>query len=175
MDAGEQAGEPFVRVRTGGPVTYLSWWTFSKPETLRPGERQALENRVRLQVDPANVKELGIFREPVLSRDAMYSLALRASTRRAVTGWRGAVCRSRRTTRKSLPATSHARSRATATYQGGWGNPHRLVQWPGARFDQAWSMPSELKVHIKAGPRLYAGAPGTVAAVDIPPLAANRA
>ncbi len=170
LDAGEQAGSPFVRVRAGGPVTYLSWWTFSKPESLRPEERQILESRVRLQVDPANVKDLGTFREPVLSRDAIYYSVPENEIGRRFRG-------------EDLPLTNSPQYREivacdaarpltpSATYQGGWGSPHRLVQWPAARFDRAWTLPSDLKVHIKAGSRLYAGAPGTVAAVDLPAAA----
>jgi len=55
-----------------------------------------------------------------------------------------------------------------ATLQGGWGAPTRLVAGSTARFDRLWRLHSPLKLHAKAGPRLYAGGPGTVAAIDPP-------
>ena len=173
LDAGEQAGSPFVRVRAGGPVTYLSWWTSSKPESLRPEERQILESRVRLQVDPANVKDLGTFREPVLSREAIYYSVPENEIGRRFRG-------------EDLPLTNSPQYREivacdatrpvtpSATYQGGWGSPHRLVQWPAARFDQAWTLPSDLKVHIKAGSRLYAGCEASLPPWTFPRPAASR-
>ena len=167
LDGGEEAGTPFVRVRSGGPVTYLSWWTSKKPGDLRPGEQRALESRVRLQVDPANMKELGIYREPVLTRETIYysipevrhSNRFKDEDRHPPTSanYSGMVgCDITR-----APTWS-------STYQGGWGTPYRLVQWPAASFEQAWNLPTDLKAHIKAGSRLYAGAQGVVAAMDLP-------
>lgn len=169
LETVEQAGEPLVRVRSGGPVTYLSWWTFRMPNDLRPGEQHALENRVRLQVDPTNVKELGVYREPVLTPDTIYYSVAEVKFSKRI--------QEKHEDRR--PATSADYTEIVAsdighaptwssTYQGGWGTPHRLVQWPAARFNEAWSLPSELKVHIKAGRRLYAGARDAVAAIDLP-------
>jgi outer membrane protein assembly factor BamB len=45
--------------------------------------------------------------------------------------------------------------------QGRWAYKH-------ATLPILWRLPSNLKVHIKAGDHLYAGAPGTVAAVRVP-------
>jgi len=156
-----------VRVRSGGPITYLSWWTCSNREALRPGEQHALESRCRLQVDPANTKELGPFREPVLADDAIYYSATEVKIGRRIQD----------EGRDPPPPPDYTQIVAfrrptpdgwTFTYQGGWGTPHRLVQWPVAPLEQTWDMASRLKVHIKAGSRLYAGAAETVAAIDIP-------
>ena len=169
LETEEQAGEPLIRVRSGGPVTYLSWWTSRKPADLRPGEQHALESRVRLQVDPTNVKELGVYREPVLTEDTIYYSVAEVKFSKRI----------QEKNEDRRPPTSADYTEIVAsdianpptwssTYQGGWGSPHRLVQWPAARFEQAWSLPSELKVHIKAGRRLYAGTQDAVAAIDLP-------
>ncbi|HUT94049.1 MAG TPA: PQQ-binding-like beta-propeller repeat protein [Thermoguttaceae bacterium] len=161
LETVEQEGERFLRIRSGDPITYLSWWT-NPP---RPGELHALQTRPRLQVDPANVKELGVFREPVVTADAIYcSLPKSESTKRIQDEDRRAPGAA---DYHQIVASNVADPpKWEVTYQGGWGG--RLVEWRVARFDQRWSLASELRVHIKAGERLYAGGPGTVAAVDLP-------
>ena len=91
LDAGEQAGEPFVRVRTGRPG-YLSLlvdlFTARDPAAGRApglGKSSAFAGRPCQRQGIGNISRTGL--EPRRS----VLLALRASTRRAVTGWR-ATC-----------------------------------------------------------------------------------
>ncbi|HPA18408.1 MAG TPA: PQQ-binding-like beta-propeller repeat protein [Verrucomicrobiae bacterium] len=170
LETATRDGELGLRVRNDDPITYLSWWTTSsKGAPMRDGERQALEMRPRLDIDPANVKELGIFREPVLSATAIYYSSPRSNSAKRF--------------RDSNEDRNHPRSASYsaiigcdlsgppqwgATLQGGWGTPTRLVAWNTARFNRLWSLPSALKIHAKAGSRLYGGAPEMVAAVDLP-------
>jgi len=65
----EQDGQRFVRTRNWG-ASHL-YWTGSPPK--RPREQQVQNTRPRLQVDPTNDRrELGEFREPVLTPQAIY-------------------------------------------------------------------------------------------------------
>jgi len=164
----DRAGERFLRVLNSDPITYLSWWTYDKPERARPGERHALQTRPRLQIDPANAKELGLFRDPVVTGDTVYYSCpttkggLRIEDEGRLPGKSAdygqiVACRLDRP------------PKWTVTYQGGWGG--RPVQWRVATFDRLWDLPSQLKVYLKAGQRLYAGGPGVVAAVDLPSAA----
>lgn len=169
LDVVTRDGERWLRVRNGDDVTYLSWWTSRKNAPPRPGEQHVLETRTRVQVDPANSKELGVFREPVFADGAMYySMPVSDPIRNL---------RNSNEDRKLPRSASYTEIVACdlasppqwqVKLQGGWGEPNKLVAWAGARFNQLWSLPSSLKVHIKAGRRLYAGGPGTVAAVEIP-------
>jgi outer membrane protein assembly factor BamB len=167
LEVVERDGRRQLHVRNGAEITYLSWWTSSKRQPLRPGEEQALATRTRLEIDPNNAKELGVFREPVLTEKAFY--------------YSSPVIDVLRTLRESNadrmpPRTAHyteivacdlqAPPQPEQKLQGGFGQ--RLVAWRGARFQQRWSLPSTLKVHLKAGRRLYAGARGEIAAVEIP-------
>ncbi len=161
LDTVEQEGKRFLRIRTGDPITFLSWWTNSP----RPGERHALQTRTRLQIDPANVKELGVYREPVLTEDAIYySHPERKDTKRIQDEDRRPPAEANY--QEIVASDITMPPKPEMAYQGGWGG--RLVEWPVAGFDRLWSLSSQLKVHIKSGRRLYAGAPGVVAAVDIP-------
>ncbi|MCX6907541.1 MAG: PQQ-binding-like beta-propeller repeat protein, partial [Verrucomicrobia bacterium] len=169
LDVVKRDGEDWLRVRNGDEITYLSWWTSRKNSPPRPAEKHALESRVRVEVDPANAKELAVSREPVLTETAMY---YSRPTTAAVS-----LVRDSNDDRIQPRAAHYTEIVACdlsnlpgwkATVQGGWGEPRQLVAWSASRFNQLWSLPSPLKVHIKAGPRLYAGGPGTVAAVEIP-------
>lgn len=160
-----QEGKQFVRLQNPAPITYLSWWTQSKSSPMRPGERHTMDTRARLQVDPANVKELGVFREFVLTREAVYySCPEHQDAKRITDDDRRAPGAVESTEIKACDLT-HA-PRWDAMCQGAWGG--RLVEWQVASFAPLWSIPSKLHLHIKAGPRLYAGGPGRVAAIDIP-------
>jgi outer membrane protein assembly factor BamB len=161
----DRSGEQFLRVLNSDPITYLSWWTYEKSEPTRAGERHALQTRPRLQIDPANVKESGVFREPVVTKDMVFYSCPKSQ---------GGL---RLEDEDRMPARSADYAQIVAcrldrpptwgvTYQGGWGG--RPVQWRVATFDRFWCMPSQLKVHLKAGRRLYAGGRGVVAAVELP-------
>ncbi|MBM3890083.1 MAG: hypothetical protein FJ388_13290, partial [Verrucomicrobia bacterium] len=156
-----------LRVRHDDAITYLSWNTISKREPIRPGEQHALETRERLEIDPANAKELAAAREAVLTEKAMFYS-------RPVNRLVSLVRDSNEDRVQPRPATFTeivacdlaGQTRWEPTLQGRVGG--RMVAWSGVRFNELWTLPSSLKVHIKAGRRLYAGGPGTVAAVDIP-------
>lgn len=119
------------------------------------GDMYTVSPRKRIQVDPANRKGLGPFRDPVLADGVIYcSLA----SLKAVDG--------PRPVRKAYTAIVARRSAVTKiedrkTADGKWSYKH-------ATLPELWRLPSNLKVHIKAGNHLYAGAHGTVAAVRVP-------
>ncbi|MFW5693107.1 MAG: PQQ-binding-like beta-propeller repeat protein, partial [Thermoguttaceae bacterium] len=100
----------------------------------------------RLEAEPSNQRELDAFRQPVLTAETMYESdrnAIRARSLTSVT--------LRKRTQVEVPP-----HRSDDTY------PDTFV----ADFEQLWSIPSEVDVHIKAGDRLYAGGPGVVKAID---------
>ncbi len=171
LEVADVGGKRCLKVRNGDEITYLSWWTSSKTQPLRPGEKNALESRIRLQVDSANAKELGVFREPVFAGNEMYYSVP------VVDGQK--ILRNSNDDRLQPRTADYTYSGIVACdlgsqmqwepkLQGGWGEPARLVAWNVVRFNQLWNLPSSLKVHIKAGRHLFAGSPGTVAAVKIP-------
>ena len=158
LETTEQDGERLVSVAGRPTTTHISWWT----GTPLGNEGHVLQNYPRLQLDLSNTGELGVFREPVLTEDTIYySQPVRNQRGRGgywppKLGYAGIVaCDITKTQRRITPL-------------GAWGNPNRLVLWKTLKFDRPWSLSSDLKVHIKAGSRLYAGGPGVVAAVDVP-------
>ena len=155
VEAVEQDGKRLVRSHKPPTITYLSWWTSLSGS----GEKHVLHAYPRLQVDPANVKELGVFRVPILTEQAIYYS-------RPINKMRG--YRPAGIGYDAIMASRLTNPKWGVTCQGGWGNPMRLVQWKTVTFNQIWSLASEFEVHIKSGPRLYGGADGVVAAVDVP-------
>ncbi len=152
----ERDGKRLVRCHKPATLTHLSWWTGSSP---RSGEKHALRAHPRLQIDPANAKELGEFREPVLTKEAVYyscPVNKQQGYRPAGVGYDAIVARDLTNSKWGVTCTS------------GWGEPMQFVQWKTMAFNRIWSLESQLKVHIKAGSRLYGGTNGVVAAVDIP-------
>jgi outer membrane protein assembly factor BamB len=169
LDVVKRDGEKWLRVRKGDEITYLSWWTSRKNSPPRPGEQHALDTRLRVDVDPANAKELAIAREPVLTENAMYYSRPTTAAVSLVRDSNDDRIQPRKASYTEMVACDlSGLPEWKATVQGGWGEPRQLVAWSAARFNQLWSLPSSLKVHIKAGPRLFAGGLGTVAAVEIP-------
>jgi len=169
LETETREGKRWLRVRNEDEITYLAWHTWSKTQPARPGEEHALQTRVRLQIDPTNAKEIGAFREPVLTPEAFYYSVPAENSIRFVS-----ESSDYRTQPKTFRYTEMVACDLTADVEwqtkplGGWGTPRRLAGWSNARFRQLWSLSSPLKIHIKAGSRLYAGGEGTVAAVDIP-------
>jgi len=118
------------------------------------GDPYDLATRTRLQIDPANAKELGTFREPVLTEDAVYfsrPVNQPRGYRPAGVGYDGLV---------AWDVTQPPELKYIEDQQ--------KKKWPAAIFHELWALPSDLKVHIKSGPRLYGGSEGAVAAVDLP-------
>ncbi|MDD4872599.1 MAG: PQQ-binding-like beta-propeller repeat protein [Kiritimatiellae bacterium] len=167
LDVVEKENERFIRIQNSDPITYLSWNTSLKAKPLNAGERQAIETRTRVQIDPANGKDTGSYREPVLTKDVVYYSSSESNLSRLIKD-------ENRRAQKSTGYVEIAACDITRppkwglTYKGGWGTPYRFVQWRVGQLDKTWSLPSKLKVHIKAGSRLYAGASNIVATVDIP-------
>jgi len=133
-----------------------SWFVASAGDHwFHSGDMYTVQPRERVQVDPANAKGLGPFRNTVLTPDAIY-FSVEALGRvdgprpvhkaySAIVAWGNEV----------------TRIEDRKTKDGKFSYPHAIVP-------ELWRLPSPLKVHVKAGPRLYAGAAGTVAAVQIP-------
>jgi len=155
VESVQRDGKTLVRSHKADNITYLSWWTGSP----RSGEKHALHVHPRLQIDSANAKELGEFREPVVTEQAAYF----SSPINKPRGYRPAGVGY-----DSVTAWDLADPKCGVTCTSGWGTPMRLVQWKTVNLDRIWALASNLKVHIKAGSRLYAGNRDTVAAIDIP-------
>jgi len=152
----EQEGKLLINPKTRGTITYLSWWT----GTPRPGEQHALEAHPRLQIDPANNSELGVFREAVLTEGTIYYSRPVNNVRGRGGYWPAKL------SYEQIVAYDIANPKRAVNCTSGWSG--KRVVWDTVAFEQLWSLQSDLKVHIKAGSRLYGGAPGVVAAVDIP-------
>ncbi len=136
---------------------YVGWG--QEPATA--GERHTLQAHPRVQIDPANYRELGVFREPVLSAGVMYYS--RPTDHRLVGEARGG----------HLP--EHVEYAEIFAYDISDSRPgytlttySRSILWPAMRFRELWRLESDLNVQMKAGQRLYGGARGAVGAIDIP-------
>ena len=155
----------FFNRRTGKLAPYVSGWggrkTLAKgcwyvsavgKYSFQSGDLYSLATGARLQIDSANYsyKELGEFREPVLTKEVIYySLPINkqsgGSYKPVGIGYDGIVACD-----IMNPKLEERTKQKTTT------------------FDELWSLPSQFKVHIKAGSRLYVGGSGVVAAVNIP-------
>ncbi|GAH68257.1 unnamed protein product, partial [marine sediment metagenome] len=69
---------------------------------------------------------------------------------------------------KKIVAYDITKPRWGLTCTKGYDRVLRIISWKTINFEQLWSFKSNLRVHIKAGSRLYGGKKGLVAAVDIP-------
>ncbi len=146
--------------KTGKLEPYISGWGGRKTKSkgswyvsatgkyfFQSGDLYDATSRTRLLIDTgANDKELGQFREPVLTSDAIYysipvNERIGDSYKPYGMGYDGIL---------ACQITEAAPEKKTTTLKEIW------------RFD------SNLQVHIKAGPRLYAGSRSVVAAIDIP-------
>ncbi len=135
------------------------------------GDVYDLASGIRLQIDPANRKELGEFREMVLTAKSVYYSRPVNKAR----GYRPAGVGYDRVVAWDItkaPELKDWKAEKGHEWMNGWSrNPifrWRTYEWKVAAFRELWSLPSKLKVHIKSGPRLYCGGDGTVAAIDIP-------
>ena len=103
----------------------------------------------RFQIDPTNQKDLGSFREPVLTPEVMFTNEPEAG----------------------IVAHDLASAQLLARDEAEIPAHRQEDKYPDTltgSFRRLWSLPSKLRIHIKAGPRLYAGGPGQVAAIRIP-------
>jgi outer membrane protein assembly factor BamB len=101
----------------------------------------------RLQIDRANQKALGEFREPVLTEGAMYC------QQDGIAAWDLTQPKIEERAKSEIP-----RYRKEDQY------PDKLK----ATFPQLWKLASKSKVHIKADGRLYCARAGLVEAIEIP-------
>ena len=119
----------------------------------------------RLLIDPSNKRELGNFREPVISKEALFYSSAIAHLPGAKPDAKGYAIAAFDLTdvalirRQNVPA-----HRAEDKY------PDRN----GGEFKELWRFPSSLKVQIRAGSRLYAGGKGIVQAIDFPSGTENQ-
>jgi len=99
----------------------------------------------RLDVERANQRELDSFRQPVMTPETLYEsdggIVARDLTEVAL---------------EEIAAADRPAHRKEDTY-------HDTL---GGVFRQLWKLPLKLRVHIKAGSRLYVGGPGIVEAIE---------
>jgi hypothetical protein len=123
----------------------------------------------RLEADPANQRPLYDFRQPVLTQDAMYESGpdgIRARDLRSYT----------LRNRNEVELPPYRRDDVHPdTFVAEFDQLWQWSSYPGVRLTRQpvdahwgrWDMPSHLKVHLKAGGRLYVGAPGVVQSLDV--------
>jgi len=102
---------------------------------------------LRLRLDPNNQRALGPFREPIFTPEAMYT------EHGGIAAYDLGDGKMEERSQLKLPP-----------YRQNDKYPDRLEM----TFREMWKMPSKLKVHIKAGQRLYTAGPGVVEAIAIP-------
>jgi outer membrane protein assembly factor BamB len=127
----------------------------NKERFRNPGGRRDFKSQLypggftRFQIDPMNQKDLEPFREPVLTPEVIY------------------------TTEPELGIVAHDLVSAELVSRDESEVPAHRQQdkFPDTltgSFHRLWNLSSKLRIHIKAGPRLYVGGPGQVAAIRIP-------
>jgi len=103
----------------------------------------------RFEIDPTNQKDLGSFREPVLTPEVIFTTEPGS----------GIVAHDLISAELvSIDANEIPAHRKNDKF------PDTLT----GSFRRLWNLPSKLRIHIKAGPRLYVGGQGQVAAIRIP-------
>lgn len=100
----------------------------------------------RLDIERSNQRELDSFRQPVMTPEVAYETD------------QGIVARD---------LTTYTLHKWTKENRPAYRTHDEVPDTIGADFRQIWKLPSKLKVHIKAGTRLYTGGPGVVEAIDI--------
>ena len=151
----ERDGRTEVHARSGGRVTYVARAHFTEE-----GEKHSVKAHPRLQPAPSNRSDLGVYRQPVVTGDTVYYS-------RPVNNRRGRGAHWPDYSYEEIVACDTTDPRWGLDYSYGWGNNRRII-WKSMKFRQKWALPADLKVHLKAGSRLYGRAPGKVAAVQLP-------
>lgn len=132
-----------------------SWYVCgTQDKFFSSGDLFDLASGKRLQVDPGNDKELGEFREPVLAGNIAYcSLPINRMLgyHPAGAGYQGVFAMDLSQTPRKQTLQTPAKTRVVSTI-----------------YQEQWRLACPMKVHLKSGSRLYAGAKGTVAAIEIP-------
>ena len=101
----------------------------------------------RVEIDATNHKDLGVFQEPVFASDVLYT------SDHGIAAYDLSNVKLDERKKSPIPLV-----RRDDTYPDKWKITSR----------ELWRMPSELKIYIKAGERVYLGGPGVVEAVQIP-------
>ncbi len=146
--------EPYITGWGGRDNLQKGCWYVSGTDQyfFQSGDLYQTPGRRRIQIAPANAKELGSFRRPVLTAEAAYfsqPINRQQGYRPAGVGYQRIVAWDL----SKEPQISEWTDSAKRT-------------WKEAKFPSLWTLSSPLDVHIKAGSRLYAGGEGTVAAID---------
>lgn len=108
----------------------------------------------RVESDPTNHRDLGNFRMPVMDSDTLYYQS-------------GFGNGSRQTDTPSIRAYDLSQTPQESKIRK-VGSRNTILPLNEFSFPEHWRLPSTLKVHIKAGGRLYAGGPSTIQAIDLP-------
>ena len=145
-------------------------------------------NESRLMMDPANLKDWGPHRVPVIGPDAIYASTPRLtvdlhpqvgkpSSRTVSDGISGIEAWDLNPLRndvKQEPARRIARNgeaphdeKSTAPIQEQNPLDAKLKKQVATRLRQRWSIESDLLIHLKSGSRLYGSSDGYVAALDL--------
>jgi outer membrane protein assembly factor BamB len=130
---------------------------------LQSGDVYDLETRRRLQIDPGqSFKELGDFREPVFTAEAMYySEPINEQPSGDYRGYRPVGQGYEKIIAYDITKTGLEEKQDKLS-------GYSVTTWKSLTFEKIFEFESDLKVHLKSGSQLYAGAENQVAAVDIP-------
>jgi len=118
------------------------------------GDPYLAASGTRLNIDPANAKELGAFRDPILAGRAVYfsqPINRTQGYRPVGVGY------------SKIVAWNVADPPDLKAWKDEAGRP-----WKTGEFPELWSLAGDLRIHLKANSRLYGGALDRVAAVDLP-------
>lgn len=118
------------------------------------GDPYLAEDHTRLNIDPANAKELGAFRDPILAGQAVYF----SEPINRPQGYRPAGAGYGKIVAWNVAQPPELKE---------WKDEGGRV-WKTGEFPELWSLAGDLRIHVKAGSRLYGGAADRVAAVDLP-------
>ena len=131
------------------------WYVAGNDEYFfQSGDPYLAATGTRLNIDPANAKELGTFRDPILDDQAVYfsqPVNRPRGYRPVGVGY------------DKIVAWDVTNPPELKEWKDKAGRP-----WKTGEFSDRWSLASDLRVHVKAGSRLFGGAVDRVAAVDLP-------
>ena len=132
------------------------WYVAGNDEYFfQSGDPHLAATGTRLNIAPANAKELGTFRDPILAGRAVYF----SQPINRPQGYRPVGIGYDRIVAWNVADPPELKE---------WKDPAGR-QWKTGEFPELWSMPAnDLRIHLKAGSRLYGGAVDRVAAIDLP-------